>query len=109
VRHIHTTAHKALADAVRWGRIARNPADDADPPRPAAVEMSVWSPEQLRAFIGSVRSDRLFAAWLLAATTGMRRGELLGLRWTDLDLDAGVVNFRQIRTVARYEVLTLTP
>jgi integrase len=109
VRRIHATLHKALADAVRWGRIPRNPADDADPPRPAAVEMSIWNPEQLRVFIGSVRLDRLFAVWFLAATTGMRRGELLGLRWSDIDLEAGTASVRQIRTVARYEVLTLTP
>jgi integrase len=54
-------------------------------------------------------SDWLFATWLLTATTGMRRGELLGLRWCDVDLDAGAVSVRQIRTVARYDVLTLTP
>jgi integrase len=109
VRHIHATLHKALSDAVRWGRLPRNPADQADPPRPASAEMSVWTPAQLRQFLDSVRTDRLFAAWLLAATTGMRRGELLGLRWTDVDLDRGTVSIRQIRTVARYEVLTLTP
>ena len=64
---------------------------------------------QLRTFIDSVRADRLFAAWLLATTTGMRRGELLGLRWRDVDLDAETASIRQIRTIARYEVLTLTP
>ena len=109
VRRIHATLHKALVDGVRWGRLPRNPADQADPPRAATTEMSVWSPVQLRTFIDSVRADRLFAAWLLAATTGMRRGELLGLRWRDVDLDAQTASVRQIRTVARYEVLTLTP
>lgn len=109
VRRIHATLHKALGDAVRWGRIVRNPTDLADPPKEATPEMSVWSPEQLRTFLDSVRSDRLYAAWLLAATTGMRRGELLGLRWIDVDLEACIVSINQIRTVARYEVLTLTP
>ena len=109
VRRIHATLHKALVDGVRWGRLPRNPADQADPPRAATTEMSVWSPVQLRTFIDSVRADRLFAAWLLAATTGMRRGELLGLRWRDVDLDAETASVRQIRTIARYEVLTLTP
>ena len=109
VRRIHATLHKALVDGVRWGRLPRNPADQADPPRAATTEMSVWSPVQLRTFIDSVRADRLFAAWLLAATTGMRRGELLGLRWRDVDLDAETASIRQIRTIARYEVLTLTP
>jgi integrase len=109
VRRIHSTLHKALGDAVRWGRIVRNLADLADPPKEATPEMSVWSPDQLRTFLDSVRTDRLYAAWLLAATTGMRRGELLGLRWSDVDLDASIVSINQIRTVARYEVLTLTP
>ena len=109
VRRIHATLHKALADGVRWGRLPRNPADDADPPRAAAVEMTIWDPEQLRNFLYSVRTDRLFATWLLAATTGMRRGELLGMRWCDVDLDEATISIRQIRTVARYEVLTLTP
>lgn len=109
VRLVHATIHKALADAVRWGQLPRNPADQADPPRTATPEMSVWSPEQLRTFLASVRGDRLFAAWLLAATTGMRRGELLGLRWSDIDLEVGTATVRQIRTVARYAVLTLTP
>lgn len=109
VRRVHATVHKALADAVRWGRLARNPADQSDPPRSATTEMSVWSPEQLRTFVDSVRDDRLFAGWLLAATTGMRRGEILGLRWRDVDLDAATVSIRQIRTVANYQVVALTP
>ena len=109
VRRIHATVHKALADAVRWGRLPRNPADQADPPRASTGEMHVWTPQQLGAFIDYVRADRLFAAWLLAATTGMRRGELVGLRWSDVELEAGLVKVRQIRTVARYQVLTLTP
>ena len=45
----------------------------------------VWSPEQLRAFLTHVRDDRLYALWILVATTGMRRAELAGLRWNDLD------------------------
>lgn len=109
VQRVHATLHKALADAVRWGRLALNPADRADPPKESTAEMSIWTPEQLRTFLDSVRTDRLFAAWLMAATTGMRRGELLGLRWSDLDLEGGAVSVLQIRTVARYQVLTQTP
>lgn len=109
VRRIHATIHKALADGVRWGRLTRNPADQADPPRAMTAVMSVWTPDQLRRFLECVRSDRLFAAWLRAATTGMRRGELLGLRWADVDLDADTAAIRQIRTVVRYEVVTTRP
>ena len=86
VRHVHTMLHKALNDAVRWGHLARNPADRADPPKPATPEMKAWSPEQLRVFLAHVEGDRLDAAWLLMATTGMRRGEVLGLRWSEVDL-----------------------
>jgi integrase len=60
-------------------------------------EMIVWTHEQLRAFLAHVAGDRFNALWRLAATTGMRRGELLGPRWTDLDLDAGVLNVAQTR------------
>ncbi|HUY05644.1 MAG TPA: tyrosine-type recombinase/integrase [Acidimicrobiales bacterium] len=86
VRHVHTMLHKALNDAVRWGHLARNPADRADPPRPASPEMHVWSREQLRAFLKFVEPHRLYGAWLLFGTTGMRRGEVLGLRWREVDL-----------------------
>jgi integrase len=109
VRRIHSTLHKALADGVRWGLIARNPADSADPPRAAKTEMAILEPAQLRGFIDAVREDRLFAAWVLAATTGMRRGEILGLRWVDLDSNAKLLHVRQIRTVVNYQAVTLTP
>lgn len=51
--------------------------------------MKVWTAEELRTFLDHVADNRLYACYLLAATTGMRRGELLGLRWTDVDLEAG--------------------
>jgi len=100
VRRVHSTLHKAFADAVRWGRLNRNPADAADPPRNAKTEMAILEPSELRTFVESVRTDRLYAAWVLATTTGMRRGEILGLRWADLDLDALTLSVSQIRTVA---------
>jgi integrase len=109
VRNIHGTLHKALDDAVRWGRIARNPAALADPPKGASPEMRIWTAEQLRAFLEHVRDDRLVAAWHLLATTGMRRGELLGLRWADVDLDGGFLSVRQTRVSVDYEVSVGTP
>jgi len=72
-------------------------------------EMHVWSPEQLRTFLEHVQEDRLYAAWLLLATTGMRRGEVAGLRWADIDLDAGRVSPRRPRVVVRYEVIVSEP
>jgi integrase len=66
---------------VRWGYLPRNVAVLADLPKGMTPELHVWSPEQLRFFLEHVRDDPLYAAWLLFATTGMRRGEVAGLRW----------------------------
>jgi integrase len=99
VRNCHVVIHKALADGVRWGRIVRNPADLADPPRVPRSEMRVWDLAQLRRFLAHVAEDRLYAAWIVAATTGVRRGELLGLRWSDVDLDGGRVRITQALVV----------
>jgi integrase len=91
VRHVHAVLHRSLKDAVRWGRLARNPADLADPPRVSARghELRTWSAEQLAAFLDCRRDDCLYALWHTLAMTGLRRGEALGLRWQDVDLEAG--------------------
>ena len=82
---------KALADACRKGTVVRNVADLADPPKPSAYgnkEMRIWNAAQLRQFLEEIDDHRLAPAFFLAANTGMRRGEVLGLRWDDVDLDA---------------------
>jgi len=96
---IHIVCHRLLRDAVKWGRLARNPADFCDPPRAASPEMRVWGASQLKAFLAHVRGDRLEGLWILAATTGARRGELAGLRWCDLDLDRARISIRQCLAV----------
>jgi hypothetical protein len=70
VRNIHAMLHRALKDAVRLGYLVRNVADAVTPPRGTSPEMQVWTPEQLRAFLAHARQDRLYALWLLVATTG---------------------------------------
>jgi integrase len=99
------TLHRALKDAMLWGYAARNVADAVDPPKGLPAERQVWTPEQLRAFVTHVRDDRLYAAWLLVATTGLRRAELAGLRWLDVDLAAGRVSPRRPRVVVDYTVV----
>jgi integrase len=89
--NLHGLLHKALDDAVRLGYVARNVVDLVDAPRPGKVTTTVWDVEQLRTFVEHVQSDRWFALWLLYATTGLRRGEALGLTWDDVDLDAATV------------------
>ena len=108
VNYIHTILHRALKDAVRWGRLARNPADAADPPRGGAKSDGVhaWDAATLRSFLEASResNDRLHALWVLLATTGMRRGEALGVRWSDVDLDAGRLRVVQTITQVRSKV-----
>jgi integrase len=97
VRHVHTTLRKALADAVEARLIPYNPAEAAKAPRRTETrEPAVWTPEQVRAFLAVAIEDRLAALWTLAASTGMRRSELLGLRWSDLNLDMGDLSVRQV-------------
>jgi len=108
-RYTHAILHRALRDAVRWGRLARNPADLADPPRANTPEMRVWTRVELARFLSHARSDRLYAAWLLLATTGLRRGELLGLRWADVDLGASRASVRQSLNSAAGKLEFLPP
>ena len=86
VRHTHSVLRLALKDAVTVGKIRINPAIDAKLPRDRGEtrEMQVWTAEQLAAFLQSTRGDRLHELWYTAAFTGLRRGELLGLRWSDV-------------------------
>jgi integrase len=111
VRHVHMVLRRSLADAVRWNRLQRNPADFADPPGKAASQpkMKTWTAEQLAAFLHHVREDRLYAAFLLAAMTGMRRGEVLGLRWGDVDLEAGRLSIMQTLIAPDYRMQFSTP
>jgi integrase len=109
VRNVHGVLHAALRDAVRWGYLPRNVAGAADLPKDMTPEMNVWSPEQLRVFLAQVRHDPLYAAWLLFTTTGMRHGEVAGLRWADVDLDAGRVSPRRPRVVVKHEVVISEP
>ena len=89
VANVAGIMHKALADAVKRGRIKRNPADAVSPPTASKARTEWWSVEHLRTFLRHVEGDELYAAWLLFATTGARLGEVAGLTWDDLDLDAG--------------------
>lgn len=91
VMHIHRMLRKALAQAERWEIIARNPADKADPPRVPRTEMAALDRDGLSRLIASVMGTKLYLPVLLAATTGMRRGEICGLRWCDIDLDGSTL------------------
>lgn len=111
VRYIHTILHAAFRDAVRWGRIEINPADRADPPSAKSAkspEMKVWAGDELATFLEMLVGDRYRAPFLFLATTGCRRGEALGLRWSDVDFDRGVVSIRQQLTSSGFKPSTKT-
>jgi len=94
VGHLHAVLHRALAQATRWGLVVRNVASLATRPRAQRQEMVTFSPEQAGSFLEAAQGDRYAALYTLALTTGMRQGELLALRWRDLDLEARTVQVR---------------
>ena len=94
VRHEHDLLRTALKYAIRQGLILRNPADGVTPPRAPHREQQVLSPAEVATLLDSVKAHRLYAMVYLAVSTGMRQGELIGLRWTDMDLSAGRLEVR---------------
>ena len=94
VRHLHAVLHKLLAQAVGWGLVPRNVADFVSAPRMVHHEMQTLSAEQARRLLTAATGERLEALYVLALTTGMRLGELLAQRWSDVDLDGGSLQIK---------------
>lgn len=101
VRHIHATLRAALERAVRSGLVARNVAKLTSPPRIPFGERPVLSEREARRFLESVEGDRLAALYGVALSLALRKGEILGLTWNDVDLDTGVLQIA--RTLQRYD------
>jgi len=95
VRIIHTTLHKALKQAVKWTLLPRNIAEYVDPPKVPKKEIRPLSEEQVKRLLQAAEGDKLQALYVLAVHTGMRSGELLGLKWEDVDLEGGTVQVRR--------------
>jgi integrase len=105
VAYVHGILVTALGDAVAWGFIARNPAASAKRPRVKRASPKTWNADELRAFLASVKGERHYSGFYVAAMTGVRRGELLGLRWSDLDLDSKSLHVRQTVLAVRHKIV----
>jgi integrase len=99
VRNIHALIHRALVDAVAWKYINDNPANNIKPPKRARTRRKVWNPDQIQPFLTSVQRDRFAALFLLELTTGIRRGQVCGLKWTAVDVEAGEIAVHDNRVV----------
>lgn len=95
VRLVHAMLHRALGQAVRWGSVALNVADAVDAPRPQRREFRTLTAEEAGRLLDAAREDRFHALYVVALTCGLREGELLGLRWADIDFEKAALGVRQ--------------
>jgi len=86
VRHFHMILHKALDHALKWGLVTRNVVDAVDSPKNARTEMRILSAEEINLVMKEAKATPYHALFMTALMTGMRRSELLGLRWSDINL-----------------------
>jgi integrase len=90
VGHVHRLLHRVFGHAVKWSVIASNPVT-AEPPRVPRTEIEILGPKQVTVLLTALRGQRLYPVALIGLATGMRRGEIVALRWSDIDLDGGKV------------------
>jgi integrase len=101
VQYIHVTLHKALEQAIADGLVPRNATEAVKPPQVRREEMRPLTAEQVRILFRAAKGARLEALYILAVTTGLRQGELLGLKWDDVDLEARTLRVRRTLTTAK--------
>ncbi|MFC1893647.1 tyrosine-type recombinase/integrase [Chloroflexota bacterium] len=123
VRHHHIALHKALQTAVEWGLLSRNPADAVSPPHVQQPEIKTWSENDITRFLEVAKGTSYYALFYTVFFTGMRRSELLALRWLDIDftfsqvyvsrslhvLKGGKVVFRSPKTAKGKRTVALPP
>src|ERR671921_2813483 len=100
VRYIHAVLHRGLEQAIRFSLIPFNPAARVDPPKVRQEEITPLDSEQARVFLEAARGDKFEALYVLSLTMGLRMGEALGLKWSDIDLDAKTLRVnRQLQRI----------
>lgn len=95
IRLTHVALRQALQLAVEWGKIPENPAIKVKLPKLRGKKKKILTPEEVAQLLDSTRDHRLYALWLVLVTTGMRKGEALGLKWSDLDFDSGTLRIQR--------------
>jgi integrase len=95
VRHTHVILRSALRQAVKWRLLTRDPSDAVSAPRPHRNEMRALTDAEMATLLGQARGSRLHLPILLAMSTGLRRSEIFGLRWNDVDFEANQLAVRQ--------------
>ena len=123
VRHHHMALHSALQHAVKWGLIQRNSADAVSPPKAQKPEIQTWDEYEIRRFLEATKDSAYYPIFYLALFTGLRRSELLALRWQDMDslyyqlyvsrsmhhLKTGEIVFRQPKSAKGNRTVALSP
>lgn len=110
VEHHHRVLKKALSKAVKWQYLGRNPCDAVDPPKPEKKDIQTLTVEETQQFIEKAKGSNIYLPILLAVTTGIRLGEVCGLRWMDIDLDNKRLSIRQvIGESRRYGIIIKEP
>jgi integrase len=123
VRHCHVAIHYAMETAVKWGIITRNPADAVSPPRSQRHQIQTWNEEELGIFLVAAKETPHYALFHLLFASGMRRSEVLALRWCDIDLTLcqiyvtrslqhladGTFTFKQPKTARGRRAIALPP
>ena len=109
IRKHHVLLHTALRSAFRQGVVPVNPIQRATPPRPDPVEVSYYTPARLGQLLQAVKGDPLEIPVRLACFLGLRRSEILGLRWRDVDLHSGQLSIRWVRTTVGSRVVEKPP
>jgi integrase len=94
VQYMHAVLRRALGQAEAWGLVPRNVAKLVKPPRVHGTDIQPFTPQEARSFLASIRGDRLEALYTVALAVGLRKGEALGLRWDDVDLETGTLSIR---------------
>ena len=109
VQLLRAILRRALGHALRWGLVARNVAALVEPPRAPSQEIQPLTPDQVHTLLAGMRGDRLEALYALAVATGLRQGELFGLRWADIDLERGQLSVHQALQRINGQLLMVEP